>query len=270
MAISQELFLTFGSFSDNIIKMSGSHLFQIINLLIILVVFIFLIRYVWDIFFSESYNPVSWQYSVKEGKISRKLLSLEKKFPDKVRFFNFWFQVERLKKTNVQGAFAEAGVYKGESAAVLHHMDADRVFHLFDTFSGFPAQDLMHETGEAATYTTKNFADTNISTVLKKIEGNTNLQIHQGYFPDTTKGLENEMFSLVNLDLDLYHPTKAALGFFYPRLSPSGVIIIHDYNPKWEGICKAVDEFIADEPEPLIMVPDSDGTCMIIKQRIHD
>jgi O-methyltransferase len=245
--------------------MSGSHLFLIINLVIILVVFVFLIRYAWDIFFSENYHPVSWQYAVKAGRISRRLLSLEKKFPDKVRFFNFWFQVERLKKEKVAGAFAEAGVYKGESAAILHHMDPTRVFHLFDTFTGFPAPDLIHETGEAATYTSKNFADTNISAVMKKIEGNLNIQIHKGYFPETAAGLENEVFALVNLDLDLYVPTKAALEFFYARLVSSGVILVHDYNPKWEGICKAVDEFLADKPEPLILLPDTDGTCMIIR-----
>jgi O-methyltransferase len=246
--------------------MFGSHLFQLINLAVILVVFIFLIRYVWDIFFSENYSPVSWQYEKRAGKVSRKLRSLERRYPDKVRFFNFWFQAERLKKEQVRGAFAEAGVYKGASAAVLHHMDPQRIFHLFDTFRGFPGEDLMYETGEAAGYSTRNFADTSIEKVLRKIGGNGNIRIHAGYFPETVKGLENELFALVSLDLDLYVPTKSALEFFYSRLSPSGVIIIHDYNPRWEGICKAVDEFMETIPGTLILLPDTDGTCMIFKK----
>ena len=245
-----------------------TQLFQIINLVIILIVFVFLIRYVWDIFFSQNYSPVKWQYEIKSGNIHKKLVMLEKKYPDKVRFFNFWFQVERLKRDNVPGAFAEVGVYQGESARILHQMDSTRVFHLFDTFKGFAESDLLYEKGEAATYTNKSFADTDVNLVIRKIEGNENIFIHEGYFPDSTQGMKDDIFALVNLDLDLYAPTKAALEFFYPRLSPGGVLIIHDYNPKWEGIYKAVDEFIVSKPEPLILIPDMDGTCMVIKNKI--
>jgi O-methyltransferase len=77
-----------------------------------------------------------------------------------------------------------------------------------------------------------------------------------------------QLFSLVNLDADLYLPTKAGLEFFYPRLSPGGIIIIHDYNYKWPGIKKAADDFAAGIPEPLVMVPDMDGSVMIVKSVI--
>ena len=70
---------------------------------------------------------------------------------------------------------------------------------------------------------------------------------------------------MVSLDADLYISTLAALKFFYPRLSPGGVIFIHDYNYKWEGIRKAVAEFTATIPETLVMMPDLDGSVMIVK-----
>ena len=72
-------------------------------------------------------------------------------------------------------------------------------------------------------------------------------------------------FALVNLDADLYKPTLAGLRYFYPLLSPGGVIIVHDYNFKWPGIKKATDEFVATIPESLVMVPDMEGSVMIIK-----
>jgi len=241
--------------------------FQLINLGIILVVLIFLVRYAWDLFFGKGYSPVEWENAKKSGKISGKLLGLQKSYADKVRFYNWWFQIERLKFENVSGTFAELGVYKGESAAVLHHMDPGRRFHLFDTFTGFPAGDLAGETGEAATYTPNRFSDTHISDVLRKISGNDNILLHPGYFPATSDPLRNETFALVNLDTDLYKPTKAGLEFFYPRLSPGGVIFIHDYNYKWEGIKRAVDEFVKTIPESLVLVPDMDGTCMIMKNK---
>ncbi len=241
--------------------------FQLINFGIILIVLVFLIRYTWDLFFGTGFSPVEWEHARKSHRIGRKLLKLEKNYQDKIRFFNWWLQVERLKKEDIPGDFAELGVYKGESACVLHHMDPERKFHLFDTFTGFPSRDLAHETGEAATYTPDRFADTQVNDVLRKISGNENIILHPGYFPDTADVVRNEKFALVNLDADLYQPTRAALDFFYPRLSPGGIIFIHDYNHKWEGIKKAVDEFVMTIPESLVFMPDLDGTCMIVKNK---
>jgi O-methyltransferase len=242
--------------------------FQLINLAVILVVLAFLIRYAWDLFFGKGYEPVEWDHACKSGRIGRELKKIARNYPDKVRFFNFWYQVERLGREDVPGCFAELGVYKGESARVLHHMDPGRKFHLFDTFTGFPPSDLAHETGEAATYTPDRFSDTGITAVIHTISGNGNILLHPGYFPDTATQTNDEIFALVNLDADLYQPTRAALEFFYPRLSPGGVIFIHDYNYKWEGIKRAVDDFVKTIPESLSLVPDLDGTAMIVKNRL--
>ena len=242
--------------------------FQLINLVLILVLLVFFVRYVWDLLYGSNYSPVDWAHARKSGRISKKLIQLQKHYPDKVRFFNWWFQVERLNREGVEGDFAELGVYKGESAAVLHHMDPKRKFHLFDTFSGLPAADLAHETGEAATYTPDRFADTHVDEVLMRISGNGNICIYKGYFPDTADPVRDKTFALVNLDADLYKPTLAAFEFFYPRLSPGGIIFIHDHNSKWEGIKKAVDEFGKNIPESPVLVPDIDGTCMIVKNHL--
>ena len=203
---------------------------------------------------------------MKKGLIPERLKKIDRNYPDKVRFFNFWFQVERLKKERVEGVFAELGVYKGDTALLIHEMDKTRIFHLFDTFEGFNEQDLKNETGKAASYTSRNFADTSLEKVKNKL-GSDSFQFHKGYFPDTTKGLENVQFALANMDADLYNPTKAGLAFFYPRLSPGGIIIVHDYNPDWPGIVKAVDGFAATIPESLVVLPDQDSSVMIIKSK---
>jgi len=266
--------------------------FQVISFALVLLVLILLVRYVWGIFFDKNYQPVEWENQRKQGIIGKELIRLERNYPDKVRFFNWWFQVERLKRDGVPGDFAELGVYKGESAKILHQMDPSRKFHLYDTFAGFKEEDLKHETGEAATYTTRNFADTSLEAARRNIAGNENLVFHPGRFPESTgtssqfpvpssqalmgNGLANcelrtanyELaFALVNLDVDLYKPTKAGLEYFYPLLSPGGVIIIHDYTYKWPGIKKAVDEFASTIPEVLVMVPDMEGSVMIIKSQ---
>ncbi len=159
--------------------------FELISSALVLVVLILLVRYAWGIFFDTNYRPVEWENARKQGLISKELIRLERNYPDKVRFFNWWFQVERLKRDGVPGDFAELGVYKGESAKIIHMMDPSRKFHLYDTFEGFKEEDLQHETGEAANYTTRNFADTSLEAARRNIGGNENLVFHPGRFPES-------------------------------------------------------------------------------------
>ena len=237
--------------------------------IILLVVFLagLMIRYLIASLKEKTYHPAQWSNAIKEGKIGKALLEIEKTYDDKIRLYNFWFQCERLKKENISGSFAELGVYKGETARIIHLLDNSRKFHLFDTFDGFIKSDLQHETGEAATYSSKNFADTSEKEVVKFIEGNENIIVHKGHFPETTQGLEKEMFALVNIDADLCKPILEGLKFFYPHLSPGGVILVHDYNHKWEGALKAVDEFVSVIPENLVEIPDMHGTVMLIRNK---
>jgi O-methyltransferase len=79
--------------------------------------------------------------------------------------------------------------------------------------------------------------------------------------------LENESFAFVNIDADLYNPIKEGCAFFYPRLVPGGILIIHDYNHKWEGAMKAVNEFSKTIPENIIEIADMHGSVMIIKNK---
>lgn len=219
-------------------------------------------------FFGENYEPPAWKLARKEGKLNHDLLKAARNYPDKIRLYNFWLQIQRIEKDKVQGDFAELGVYKGHSARLIHLMDPERTLHLFDTFDGFSEKDLKREIGKASTYNSNSFADTNQKKVIDYIKGDeSKIKIHSGYFPDSIDKTQDAKYAFVNLDADLYGPTKAGLEYFYPLLSPGGVIIIHDYNHVWEGLTRAVDEFIATIPETLILVPDFDSSVMIIKNK---
>jgi O-methyltransferase len=237
-------------------------LLPVFTLIIAMLLLLFLLNY-----FYRSNVPHSWNDALKNGNVSRKLKKLKSIYPYKDRFYIFWLQNERLNKEKIPGAFAEVGVYRGDIAAIFHALDPDRELHLFDTFTGFPASDLEGETGEAATYSSDHFADTNADDIIKRFDDKDKLHIHKGYFPDTAKGLEAKRFAMVNLDADLYKPTKAALEFFYPRLSPGGIMLIHDYNDKWPGIIKAVNEFVVNIPENIVLMPDTEGTVILVKNK---
>ena len=132
-------------------------------------------------------------------------------------------------------------------------------------YEGFTKEDLSQENQTEDRFSTDMFANTNVDKVKKYINGNSNLRFKPGFFPSTAKGLENENFALVHIDADLYAPTQEALNFFYPRLSKGGVIIVHDYNHNWDGIPKAINEFVESIPESLIELSDWQGSAMIVK-----
>jgi O-methyltransferase len=226
-----------------------------------------LLRFLWLSIRQRVHQPDEWIQAAQHNEIPPQVLKYENRTPDKIRVYNFWFQIRRILNDQIPGDFAELGVYKGESAWLIHQLAPEKQIHLFDTFKGFAETDLSLETGKAATYGTHDFADTDVEVVMNKLNHTPKAIIHAGYFPDTTKGLEKKLFAFVNIDADLYAPVKAGLNFFYPRLAPGGVIIIHDYSFLWDGLRKAVDEFISTIPEQIVHVPDKHGSVMIIKNK---
>jgi O-methyltransferase len=245
--------------------MNYRDILTIIEIILLAAVMIFILRFILTNFSSRIQKPKAWVAAVKSGEISAALKKAEHRYPDKIRLYNIWMQLKRIKEQNIAGDLAELGVYQGDTARIIHLCAPDRELHLFDTFEGFPAGDLAGETGKASGYTTRHFADTSVEKVIEKISGNENIHFHKGYFPDTADELKETKFCFVSMDADLAAPTKAGLEFFYPRLSSGGVIMVHDYNPEWPGLMKAVNDFSDNIPEHLIFVPDADSTVMIIK-----
>lgn len=239
--------------------------FLIANITVGILLLFLMGRFAWSMWFSTASEPPEWTRARKRREISGALIRLSRSYSDKIRFYTFWIQTDRLKREDIAGVFAEVGVYKGESARVLHLMDPDRDLHLFDTFQGFRTEDLKVEKGDAGTYTRHHFADTSEQSVINRIGGGNRVILHKGTFPETVSGLEHLQFALVNLDADLYRPTKSALDFFWPRLSPGGVVFIHDYNHRWEGIRKAVHEFSVTTGIVPVLIPDPDSTVILVK-----
>jgi O-methyltransferase len=238
---------------------------QLSNILLV-VVFLFLAFKVFEQKWSYRISkPYRWDEAVKKGQVSHALRKLERTYRDRVRFYTFWLQLDRIKANNIQGAFAEVGVYRGETARIIHEMNAERDFHLFDTFQGFPEADLAVEKSGEGKYHSSNFSDTSVEEAKLYINGNDRLKFHPGYFPDSTAGADETSYAFVHLDADLYQPTIAALNYFYPRLSPGGVIIIHDYNHTWQGVRQAVDEFSKTIPENFVEIADWNGSTMVVR-----
>ncbi len=175
---------------------------------------------------------------------------------------------DRLESGAVAGAIGELGVYRGFTARKLNALFPRRPLYLFDTFEGFSARDIKEETARSCSFAREGeFSDTSEQLVLSLLPFPEQAVIRKGFFPDTAEGLEHMTYALVSLDADLYAPILAGLRYFYPRLSPGGMILLHDYNNgRFRGVRQAADEYEA-EAGPLSLVPlcDLHGTAVIVK-----
>ena len=178
------------------------------------------------------------------------------------RFYLLVLNLRACLKRSPKGSLAELGVYKGNSAKLIHSLAPDRRLFLFDTFSGFADQDVSKESNAAPIGA---FTDTSLSSVKSFVGESRNIIYCPGFFPDTTTAVpDGEFFSFVHLDCDLYAPTLKALDFFYRRMAEGGMIVIHDYsNPFWPGVARAVDEFFADKIEYPVLMPDKSGSAIV-------
>jgi hypothetical protein len=184
---------------------------------------------------------------------------------DLTRLYAFILNIKQCLADGVPGDFAELGVWRGNSAAVLAHFAAktNRHVYLFDTFTGFDARDLSGIDAQRSAQ----FQETSIEGVRRTVGNDAHTTYIQGFFPDSlTPASESATYAVVNLDCDLYAPMKAALEFFYPRLSPGGILFVHDYSSGiWPGVTQALDELRATSGASIVLLPDKSGTAIIRK-----
>ena len=159
------------------------------------------------------------------------------------------------------------GVYKGEFAKRMSECFPEKKIYLFDTFDGFDDRDIKKEEKNSLSNARAHdeFSNTSMEEVRAKMPYQEKVVMKKGFFPETAFGL-NDQFCLVSLDADLYDPIYSGLGFFYPKLSSGGYILIHDYNnTTYKGSRKAVMDFCKTNNISYTPIPDTAGTAIITR-----
>ena len=164
---------------------------------------------------------------------------------------------------SIEGAVAEAGVYKGNTAKYINYIFPDRKLYLFDTFEGFSIDEQKNDDLRGLHNEKLNFSDTNVDVVMSKMSFRNNCIVRKGRFPESAKGI-NEKFAFVRLDMDLYDPIMAGLEFFYPKMTKGGYISIHDCRSNnFDGARTAVGDFCRKMNCNYMCMPDALGTAVI-------
>lgn len=155
--------------------------------------------------------------------------------------------------------FAECGTYAGMSV----HFTADLCTKRFigiDSFEG------VSEPGE---YDTDYFKTLKLDIPMEfaektMAEGNhSNVELYKGWIPEVFNTIDDLTYSYVNIDVDLYQPTKDSIEYFWPRLIPGGVLICDDYGSyKTIGARKAMIDFFGQEN--IFEIPT--GQAIVYKQ----
>lgn len=109
------------------------------------------------------------------------------------------------------------------------------------------------------------FKDTSLESVKPIVGDYAGIRWVVGMFPNSvTTEMQQEEFSFVSIDCDIYEPVYQGLKFFWPRMASRGVIFIHDYSSGyWPGATKAVDRFCDEFTVAGCLLPDLSGTYIL-------
>lgn len=160
-----------------------------------------------------------------------------------------------------KGEMAEVGSWNGGSGRLLAKTIPWKKLTVFDTFEGIP-----HVIdGVDPEKFKKEFSEAGIYEIAKRtLSDCSNVEMRRGVFPDTAFDLGNKHYCFVHADADVYQSTMDICKFFYPRLSPGGVIVFDDYGYEGAPGCKAaVDKFFRKTPDRHTVI--TGGQAIVIK-----
>ncbi|MBU2707300.1 class I SAM-dependent methyltransferase [Zooshikella marina] len=164
-----------------------------------------------------------------------------------------WMLNELLRLTvGISGNTVECGTYKGASSYLVCKFNkskcSKKCHYIFDSFEGLsrPGSEDGKHWQEGDLYS----SEKELKNSLKEFD---NYKVFKSWIPDKFYLLEEERFSFVHIDVDLYQPTHDSIEFFYNRLNKGGVFVCDDYGVyTCPGATKAIDDFLVDKPEKML------------------
>ena len=162
---------------------------------------------------------------------------------DRYRAYELWSLVSQT-VSFAPGDYLEVGTWRGGSGCLIARRvkeicPGSRVF-LADTFAG------IVKAGEIdGGYTDGAHDDASVDDVKALASRMTvDVEVLQGMFPDDTgTQIEDRVFRLCHIDVDVYQSGKDVLEWIWPRLVPGGIVVFDDYGfNSCPGVTRLVNE----------------------------
>lgn len=180
------------------------------------------------------------------------------------RFAKLWARYDLFKMVvDLPGDIVECGVFQGTGVLYWARMIqaynplSRRKVIGFDTFEGYPdsmkgQQDIDSSEAFMKEAQYSGISAGKIMEVARELGLDHRIELVKGDATKTIKEYveENGGFraALVNLDFDIYEPTRAALESLYDILIPKGLVVFDEYAVhEWGGESKAADEFFKEK-----------------------
>lgn len=166
----------------------------------------------------------------------------------------------------LSGDFVECGVFRGFSTSVAaRYLDfgaCAKTWHLYDTFSGIPADQL-----DPGIVNPEAFRDPALhDAVVQRFAPYRNVVVHRGRVPEVLAGTAPAHIAFLHLDLNSASAELGALEVLYDRLVPGAYLLLDDYGWYPYRQQKAVeDAFFGARGSRVLELPTGQG--LVIKNR---
>ena len=188
-----------------------------------------------------------------------------------------FFQMTQLLNLTrgIAGATAEAGCFRGLASYLIckYRQDEDASFDgtghfMVDSFEGLSEPVELDGDFSKTRHAEGAFTKTSLEHCERTMGDFPGATIIKGWIPTAFQELPDQAYRFVHIDVDIYEPTLDGLRYFYPRMSPGGMIVVDDFGPwpgdKWLGCKIAVEQFSEEVGVPFAHLDT--GNAVLIKR----
>ena len=152
----------------------------------------------------------------------------------------------------VSGDFVEFGCYKGDTSLLLAELLVEKSVEksakklwIYDSFEGLPEKSGYDESVLGVDFRGGELFVTKREVKERFLRAGLPVPvIKKGWFSDLTEADLPREIAFSFLDGDFYESIRDSLKLVVPRMSESGVMVVHDYtSPALPGVRKAMEEW---------------------------
>lgn len=172
-----------------------------------------------------------------------------------------WAAGQALK---VPGDFVCCGVNTGiNPLAICDYLDFNatgRGFFLFDTYEGIPEAQMSAGEREHRVAENEVMYSDCWELARRNFAPYPRARLVRGLVPDTLTRVEIERVAYLSIDMNIAYPERKAIEFFWPKLSPGGLVVLDDYAfARYEEQHATMDEFAASVGVSVLTLPTGQG-----------
>jgi hypothetical protein len=173
------------------------------------------------------------------------------------------------------GDFVECGVNTGfMSSAIMARLNWGQVarrFYLIDTFAGpvlsqFSSDEIRDGRRKLAEdYVAAGAYETDLARVRANFAEWPNAVVVEGSVPDILPSVNTTSVAFLHIDMNCAYPERAALEYFWDRLSPGAFVLLDDYAYRgFENQTNAIDALARSLGFSVLSLPTGQG--LIVKR----